>query len=714
MADPKKIEGIKGDALQDVLDKGDKMSKAEQKLKMHPYDLECWNVLIKDAQDKAIEQSRKVYERLVEMFPTCGRFWKLYIEEELKSKNFENVELLFQRCLLKVLNLDLWKFYLTYVRETKRSLPNFREKMMKAYEFALDKVGIDVASGSIWSDYVNFIKGGETAGSYAENQKIMAIRRVYQRAVMMPLSNVEQLWREYSTFEQGVNEIIAKKLLEERSRDYQNARRVTKDYEATTRGLLRGAPAVPPQNISEEKTQISMWKKYIAWEKSNPMRSEDLSMITKRVMYAFEQALLTWGHHPDIWYEAAVFLEKHSTLVQEKGDTQLAQTWREEVAQLYERATSGLLKNNLLLHFAYADYEENRMKSDKCHVIYNNLLTRTTEPTLVYCQYMKFARRAEGIKSARTIFKKAREDNRTKYHIYVSGALMEFYTTKDENIALKIFELGLKKFPKDTDYILKYLEHLCHQNDDNNSRVLFERVLAILGKDVAWPIWSQFLQFESNVGDLATLVKVEKRRCSIFEEECKVKETSLLVDRYKYLDLYPCTTQELRAMEYEMDSDTVAVARPVAAPAANPNQREPVRGVARPDFAHMVPYNPLPSSSMRANAMFGYPIPAAAAEILMNMPPPHCFQGPFVNVDALIKVITEKSANTFEEMIEKMSDDVSVEQYMQDNHPRPEKSRKRGHTEGDDEEEMETSSTAPPPVFDVYRLRQQRRLYAAS
>ena len=30
--------------------------------------------------------------------------------------------------------------------------------MMKAYEFALEKVGIDVASGSIWSDYVQFIK----------------------------------------------------------------------------------------------------------------------------------------------------------------------------------------------------------------------------------------------------------------------------------------------------------------------------------------------------------------------------------------------------------------------------------------------------------------------------------------------------------------------------------------------------------------------------
>ena len=25
---------------------------------------------------------------------------------------------------------------------------------------------------------------------------------------------------------------------------------------------------------------------------------------------------------------------------------------------MYERATSGLLKNNLLMHFAYADFEE--------------------------------------------------------------------------------------------------------------------------------------------------------------------------------------------------------------------------------------------------------------------------------------------------------------------------------------------------------------------
>ena len=63
--------------------------------------------------------------------------------------------------------------------------------------------------------------------------------------------------------------------------------------------------------------------RYIAWEKNNPMRSDDNSLIKKRVVYAYEQALLTWGHHPDIWYEAALFLERSANLVHEKGDTQV-------------------------------------------------------------------------------------------------------------------------------------------------------------------------------------------------------------------------------------------------------------------------------------------------------------------------------------------------------------------------------------------------------
>lgn len=74
---------------------------------------------------------------------------------------------------------------------------------------------------------------------------------------------------------------------------------------------------------------------------------------------------------------------------------------------------------------------QSRMKHEKVHSIYNRLLgIEDIDPTLVYIQYMKFARRAEGIKMGRTIFKKAREDLRTRHHVYVTAALMEYYCSK--------------------------------------------------------------------------------------------------------------------------------------------------------------------------------------------------------------------------------------------------------------------------------------------
>ena len=69
---------------------------------------------------------------------------------------------------------------------------------------------------------------------------------------------------------------------------------------------------------------------------------------------------------------------------------------------------------------------------------------------------MKFCRRAEGVKvstavwlgqhcsvifvplqSARTVFKKAREDERSNFHVFVAAALMEYYSSKDNKVAFK-------------------------------------------------------------------------------------------------------------------------------------------------------------------------------------------------------------------------------------------------------------------------------------
>ena len=68
----------------------------------------------------------------------------------------------------------------------------------------------------------------EAQGAYAENQKISQIRKVYHRAVHTPIHNVESLWKEYTHFEMSVNKVLAEKLIHEKTREYQMARRAVK------------------------------------------------------------------------------------------------------------------------------------------------------------------------------------------------------------------------------------------------------------------------------------------------------------------------------------------------------------------------------------------------------------------------------------------------------------------------------------------------------
>lgn len=81
------------------------------------------------------------------------------------------------------------------------------------------------------------------------------------------------------------------KAIADRSKDYMNARRVAKEFEAIARGLNRSAPAVPPQSTAEETRQVDLWKKYILWEKGNPLKNEDSTLVIKR---GLKNVILLW------------------------------------------------------------------------------------------------------------------------------------------------------------------------------------------------------------------------------------------------------------------------------------------------------------------------------------------------------------------------------------------------------------------------------------
>lgn len=128
-------------------------------------------------------------------------------------------------------------------------------------------------------------------------------------------------------------------------------------------------------------------------------------------MFAYEQCLLVLGHHPDIWYEAAQYLEQSSKLLAEKGvggrrplfklhqppsflfffspsnasisdvstqDMNNSKLFSDEAANIYERAIGTLLKKNMLLYFSFGDYEEVIVHLSESFSIYRR--TETSQP----------------------------------------------------------------------------------------------------------------------------------------------------------------------------------------------------------------------------------------------------------------------------------------------------------------------------------------------
>lgn len=62
----------------------DKLRRAWTSIEGNLYDMEAWSLIIRDAQNRNIEESRTIFEKLVDTFTTTGKFWKMYIEQEVR------------------------------------------------------------------------------------------------------------------------------------------------------------------------------------------------------------------------------------------------------------------------------------------------------------------------------------------------------------------------------------------------------------------------------------------------------------------------------------------------------------------------------------------------------------------------------------------------------------------------------------------------------
>ena len=67
----------------------DKFEENFSAIEQNQYDIEAWHKLLRVIHNEPVEKHREnIYERLVTVFPTSGKFWKVYIEHEVKYQFF--------------------------------------------------------------------------------------------------------------------------------------------------------------------------------------------------------------------------------------------------------------------------------------------------------------------------------------------------------------------------------------------------------------------------------------------------------------------------------------------------------------------------------------------------------------------------------------------------------------------------------------------------
>ena len=134
--------------------------------------------------------------------------------------------------------------------------PQNREKISEAYAQAVERVGLDIDSTPLYLEYVRFLRECEAIGSYAEQQRGLAIRKVFQQAVVVPLAGIEHVWKEYCNFESEFQPVLADKIIGERNREFNMVKKIIKFLEPIVRALRREKLPSPPRTLEEERHQV--------------------------------------------------------------------------------------------------------------------------------------------------------------------------------------------------------------------------------------------------------------------------------------------------------------------------------------------------------------------------------------------------------------------------------------------------------------------------
>ncbi|KAL1747771.1 hypothetical protein HDZ31DRAFT_31172 [Schizophyllum fasciatum] len=464
----------------------DEFDALYHQLQARPQDVGNWKKLVQLAEESDVDTKiRAAYDALLTQYPNTSPAQVSYIDWFMKHGRFNEAEDLFKRYLRGSPMVDLWRFYLQYVLCADGNPPS-RDVIRKSYEFALQHIGQDKDSGEIWRDYIHFIESGPGSKpdpSWDKQQRMDSLRKVYHRALQVPMENIETIWSSYEAFEKSLNNPnVAKKFVADLNPAYMQARTTLRKLKDLTQGLFPHATTredmtlpMPPTFSNADLSLIGRWRTYLKWEEKNPLEIEDKdrTVLISRIQAVYRKAVIRMRYYPEIWFMAYTWTNTNA-----KPDDAIA------------LLKAGVEANpaSFLLTFAYAEALELKRQYTEVHDLYTKFLDtlrveldeleakvksetegaaangngangangmqvdgpasantsidsqappesktaatlalRRKEYGHAYVMYIRFARRAEGEKAGRTLFGKARKDRWTPWEVYEAAAYSEFH-----------------------------------------------------------------------------------------------------------------------------------------------------------------------------------------------------------------------------------------------------------------------------------------------
>ena len=621
------------------------IDRARARLAADAHDLDAWQTLANEAAAAGAPGGRSLFEEVLERHPTSSETWRSYAECEIEGdartgeRDDDAVKSVFSRCLLACPSAKLWRSYTRYMVAANDPTDAAGVAAIKAaFEYTADAVGEDIDAGPLWVDYLTFLRAVDAKhvcpevaarDGDCESARNLEARRAFRRAVTAPTDAVDALYREYDAFESALDPTLAKALLAEIKPAVDRTRTVLRERKRRTKDLNVGRLTFPFAPEDGEKTgdasrrfalagetQSRLWRAYARWERSNPQALEpdadagevEHPQVTARVALAYDQALMSLRHFPEVWLEYAAWHELKKR--------------PEDAAAALARAREANPRCAALL-YAHADCLERRGAEGAaaCKAVYEEVLDayerecaereadfslkKEDAPegdapafpharapdwvTSAYVEYMRCCRRVEGAASARKAFMRARKAPGLgeRPEVYACSAQLEWRYDGNDKPARNVFELGLKKCIGDPAYVSTYAEFLVGLNDVANARVLYERATAaaleaaagnplganagvgasrvssLLRVDPAErarraeaveTLFDAFAAFEHHHGSLDAMASVEARRHAALGEvgggtDAAPAMLTALMRRHAFLGLSPAT--EAQARHYE-------------------------------------------------------------------------------------------------------------------------------------------------------------------